>query len=89
MLLVHLILFYLLHAEYKLWSSLLRKFRHSVISCVFVSSSSQENREYGRIGPSRWPRDTLYSQKLALIWETSGGRSVGIVRSRTKATELV
>jgi hypothetical protein len=30
----------------------------------------------------------LYPQKLALISPTSGGRSVGIVRSRTKATEL-
>jgi hypothetical protein len=36
----------------------------------------------------RWPRDTLYSQKLVLISPTSGGRSVGIVRSRTKATEF-
>jgi hypothetical protein len=27
--------------------------------------------------------------KLALTSSTSGGRSVGIVRSRTKATELV
>jgi hypothetical protein len=31
----------------------------------------------------------LYRQKLALTSPTSGGRSVGIVRSRTKATELV
>jgi hypothetical protein len=31
----------------------------------------------------------LYPQKLALTSPTSGGRSVGIVRSRTKATELV
>ena len=30
----------------------------------------------------------LYPQKLALISPTGGGRSVGIVRSRTKATEL-
>ena len=29
----------------------------------------------------------LYPQKLALTSPTSGGRSVGIVRSRTKATE--
>jgi hypothetical protein len=36
-----------------------------------------------------WPRNTLYSQKkLAQTSPTSGGRSVGIVRSRTKATEL-
>jgi hypothetical protein len=31
----------------------------------------------------------LYPQKLALTSPTSGGRSVGIVFSRTKATELV
>jgi hypothetical protein len=30
----------------------------------------------------------LYPQKLALISPTGGGRSVGIVRSRTKATEF-
>jgi hypothetical protein len=48
-----------------------------------------ENREYGRRDPSRWPRGTLYLQKLALTSPTSGGRSVGIVRSRTQATELV
>ena len=30
----------------------------------------------------------LYPQKLALISPTSGGRSVGIVRSRTKAAEF-
>jgi hypothetical protein len=31
----------------------------------------------------------LYQQKLALTSPTSGCRSVGIVRLRTKATELV
>jgi hypothetical protein len=31
----------------------------------------------------------LYPQKLALTSQTSGGRSVGIVRSRNKATELI
>jgi hypothetical protein len=31
----------------------------------------------------------LYPQKLALTSPTSGCRSVGIVRSRTKATELL
>jgi len=30
----------------------------------------------------------LYPQKLALTSPTGGGRSVGMVRSRTKATEL-
>jgi hypothetical protein len=37
----------------------------------------------------RRPRDTLYPQKLALTSPTSGGRSVGVVRLRTKATEFV
>jgi hypothetical protein len=41
-----------------------------------------------RENPLRWPRDTLYPQKLSLTSPTSGGRSVGIVRSRTKATEF-
>jgi hypothetical protein len=38
---------------------------------------------------SHWPRGTLYPQKLALTSPTSGGRLVGIVRSRTQTTELV
>jgi hypothetical protein len=37
----------------------------------------------GRGYPLRWPRDTLYTQKLALASLTSGDRSVGIVRLRT------
>jgi hypothetical protein len=48
------------------------------------SGSRQENRINGRGDPLRWPRDTLYPQKLALTSPTSGGRSVGIVRLRTK-----
>jgi hypothetical protein len=53
------------------------------------SGSSLENREYGRADPLRWPRDTLYPQKLLLTSTTSGGRSVGIVRLRAKTTELM
>jgi hypothetical protein len=45
-----------------------------------------ENLEYGRGNPLRRQRDTLYPQKLALTSPTSGGCSIGIVRSRTKAT---
>jgi hypothetical protein len=52
------------------------------------SGSCLENREYGSGDPSRWPRGTLYPQTLALTSPTSGGRSVGIVRSRTQATEF-
>jgi hypothetical protein len=52
------------------------------------SGSGQESRINGRGDPLSWPRDTLYPQKFALTSSTSGGRSVGIVRLRTKATEL-
>jgi hypothetical protein len=48
-----------------------------------------EIRKYLREDPSRWPRDTLYPQKVALTSSTSGGRSVGIVLSRTQATEFL
>jgi hypothetical protein len=37
---------------------------------------------------SRRPRGTLYPQKLALTSPTSGGRSVGIVRLRTRTTQF-
>jgi hypothetical protein len=53
------------------------------------NGSGLENRQYGRGDPLRWPRDTLYQQKLALTSPTSGGRSVDIVRLRTKATAFV
>jgi hypothetical protein len=36
----------------------------------------------------RWPRDTLYQLKLALTSPTGCGRSVGIVRLRTKTTKF-
>jgi hypothetical protein len=39
--------------------------------------------------PSIIVKVPFYPQKLALPSPTSGGRSVGIVRSRTKATEVV
>jgi hypothetical protein len=54
--------------------------------CVYTGL---ENREYGRRDPLRWACDTLYPQKLELISPTSGGRSVGVVRSWTRATELL
>jgi hypothetical protein len=38
--------------------------------------------------PSRWPRGTLYPQKLAITSPTSGCRSVGIVRSRAQTMEF-
>jgi hypothetical protein len=51
------------------------------------SGSVLEIQEYRRRDLSRWPRGTVYPQKLALTSTTSGGRSVGIVRSRTQATK--
>jgi hypothetical protein len=56
---------------------------------LYTKHSGLENREYGRGDPFRWPRDILYPHKLALTSPTCGGRSVGIVRLRTKATEFV
>jgi hypothetical protein len=53
------------------------------------SGSGLENRDYGRREPSRLPCGTLLQQKLALTSLTSGGRSVGIVRSLTQATALL
>jgi hypothetical protein len=35
------------------------------------SGSYLENLEYGRRDPSRWPRGTLYPQKLALTSHSS------------------
>jgi hypothetical protein len=45
-----------------------------------------KSRECGRGDPLSLPSNTLYPQKLALTSPTSGGRSVGIVLSRTEAT---
>jgi hypothetical protein len=50
--------------------------------------SGLENREYGNGDQLCLTRDTLYPQQLALTSATSGGSSVGIVRLRTKATEV-
>jgi hypothetical protein len=52
------------------------------------SGCGLEIPKYGRKDPSRWLRGTLYPQKLVLTSPTSGGRSVGIVHSRTKTTEF-
>jgi hypothetical protein len=52
------------------------------------SGSGLEIREYGHRDPSRWPRGTLYPQKLAPTSLTRGGCLVGIVRSQTQATEF-
>jgi hypothetical protein len=52
------------------------------------SGSCLENREYGRRDPSRWLRGTLYPQKFAITSPTDGGRSVGVIRSRTQTMEF-
>jgi hypothetical protein len=54
-----------------------------------VAAPGLENRDYGRGDPLRWPRDTLYRLKLALTSPAGCGRSVGIIRSRTKTTEIL
>jgi hypothetical protein len=51
------------------------------------SCSGLENREHAHWDPSRWSRGTLCPQMLAITSPTSGDRLVGIVRSRTRATE--
>jgi hypothetical protein len=53
------------------------------------SGSCLENRKYGRGDPLRLARHYLYPQNLALTSPTSGGRWVGIVRSRTQAKEFL
>jgi hypothetical protein len=52
------------------------------------SGSGLESREYSHRDLSHSPHDTLCPQKLALTSLTSGGLSVGIVFSRTQATEF-
>jgi hypothetical protein len=52
------------------------------------TGSGLKSQEYGRRDPSRWPRGTIYPQKLALTSRTSGGRSVGIVLSQAQGTEF-
>jgi hypothetical protein len=51
-------------------------------------NSGLESQEYGRKDPLRWPGGTIYQQMLQLTSPTSGGCWVGIVRSRTQATEF-
>jgi hypothetical protein len=52
------------------------------------SGPGLENREYCPRISSCWTGDALYLQKLTLTLPASGGRSVGIVLSRTKSTDL-
>jgi hypothetical protein len=53
------------------------------------SGSGLENRDYGRRGyATLTTRHPFIRKKLSLTSPTGGGRSVGIVRSRTQATEF-
>jgi hypothetical protein len=52
------------------------------------SGSGLEIREYGLRDLLSWQRNTLYPQQLALTSPTCGGRSVSIVRSRTKSAVI-
>jgi hypothetical protein len=52
------------------------------------SGSGLENRCYGRGDPPCLLRDTPLSAKVVANFATSGGRSVGIVRSRTQTMEF-
>jgi hypothetical protein len=52
------------------------------------TGSGLENRDYDQRDTLRWPRDSFYPQTLALTSPISSGLSVGIVRSRTEATEF-
>jgi hypothetical protein len=62
---------------------------HIVFSTKSTTICEHFNAENTTVGdPSRWPRGTLYPQKLVLASPTSGGRSVGIVRTWTQATEF-
>jgi hypothetical protein len=53
------------------------------------SCSGLENRDYGSGGSATDYATPLYPQKLPLTSSIRGGHSVGIVRSRTQATEFV
>jgi hypothetical protein len=55
---------------------------------MYTDMAGLESREYSRLNPLRLPRNTLCRQQLALTSPTCGGRSVTVVRSRTKATEF-
>jgi hypothetical protein len=57
--------------------------RKSIGSCL-------ENLNYGSKGPAALTtRHLFYPQKLTLALSTNSGRSAGIVRLRTKTTELI
>jgi hypothetical protein len=66
----------------------IRKARNQRESRWKVQQYACRNFGNGRGNSLSWPRNTIYPQMLALTSLTSGGRSVGIVRLRAKATEF-
>jgi hypothetical protein len=55
---------------------------------LFQGNSGSGPEINGRGDPLHWLRDTIYPQNFALTSITSGGRSVGIVRLRTKQRHI-
>jgi hypothetical protein len=60
----------------------------------YLNMLSHKSRVYkteinGSGDPLRWPRDTLYPEKLALTSPTIGGPSVGIVLLLTRDTKFI
>jgi hypothetical protein len=70
---------------------------HEAISTAYIINSSHRSYQHWSLSNFKhitlilieWPCGTIHPQKLALTSPTSGGRSVGIVRSQTKATEFI
>jgi hypothetical protein len=62
---------------------------NTILKCKVYIQNFCRNRDYGRRGSAALTMRLFYPQKLVLTSPTSGGLAVGIVRSRTKATELV
>jgi hypothetical protein len=74
-------------------SDLVKCFVYSDLLKYFVRLSSEVRSRKPRLRPQGIRRTdhatSLYPQELALTSPTSGGRSIGIVRSGTKTMEFV
>jgi hypothetical protein len=60
-----------------------------ILRLFIILDPGLESWDYSHRDMTHWPRYILYLQKLALTSPTCGIRSVGIVRSRAKAAELL
>jgi hypothetical protein len=70
------------------WRKDIRITGQNRINILAKNFGVSRNLEYGPRDPSRWPRGTLYLQKMIPTSPTNGGLSVSIIRSRTQATEF-